>query len=511
MTQTPDPVSQPARSPLVARDGRPAGVVHLVAELAPYARTGGLGEAVSSLAAFQAASGLPTSVIMPLYKTARAKLPALKQVGEPFAVYVGYRREIARLYTCADGPPEGMEERRRRPRPNIYFVYNSHYFDRDAIYGEGGDYPDNARRFAFFSAAALAALPRITQVPFILHCHDWHTSLAPVYLRSWYANEGFHRQASVVLSVHNAGYQGHYPTDTMSEVGVPWELYNYEQLEWYGRMNFLKGGMAFADAVTTVSPTHAQELRTPAGGFGLHTAFQSLGSRFTGIVNGIDQQIWNPATDPHIVARYSRDELSNKQHCRRALQQSYGLPVRDDVPIFGMSARLVFQKGLDLILAGNGFFDLDAQFIFLGAGERRYEDGLRRAQHHAPDRVRVDTNFNDPAEHRLMAGADVCLMPCQYEPCGLTQMRAQRYGTLPLVRRVGGLADTVDDGETGFMFDPYDAGAFMATAWRTARTYQDGGRWRAMVREAMSRDFGWERSEEQYLAMYRRVMASARN
>jgi starch synthase len=500
-----------ARSPLVARDGRPAGVVHLVAELAPYARTGGLGEAVSSLAGYQAATGLPTAVIMPLYRSARGKLPSLRQVGEPFTVYVGYRREMARLFTCDDGPPTGVDERRKRPRPNIYFIYNSHYFDRDGIYGEGGDYPDNARRFAFFAAAALAALPRIARVPFILHCHDWHTSLAPVYLRNWYADHAFYRQASAVLSVHNAGYQGHFPTETMAEVGVPWELYNYQQLEWYGRMNLLKGGMAFADAVTTVSPTHAQELRTPAGGFGLHQVFQGLGNRFTGIVNGIDQQKWNPATDPRIAARYSRDEPAGKRECRRALQQSYGLPVREGVPIFGMSARLVFQKGLDLILAETGFFDLDAQFIFLGAGERRYEDALRRVAARAPDRVRVDTNFNDPAEHRLMAGADVCLMPCQYEPCGLTQMRAQRYGTLPLVRRVGGLADTVQDGVTGFMFDEYDAGAFMGAAWRTARTFQDGGRWRAMTREAMSRDFSWERSEEQYLAMYRRVMAGPRH
>jgi starch synthase len=259
-----------------------------------------------------------------------------------------------------------------------------------------------------------------------------------------------------------------------------------------------------------VSPTHAAELRTPDGGFGLHEHFRSLGERFTGIVNGIDQHIWDPATDPHIAATFDGQALDGKHACRRALQEAYGLPQRDDVPIFGMSARLIRQKGLDLILANTGFFDLDAQWVFLGAGDPNYERALRWIESRAPDRVRIDTNFNDPAEHRLMAGADILLMPCQYEPCGLTQMRAQRYGTLPLVRATGGLADTVEDGRTGFVFGPYDAGAFIGCAIRALRTYHDGaGTWGDMMREAMSRDFGWARSEERYRDVYRRVMRDA--
>lgn len=500
-----------AASPLLARDGRPASVVHLAAELAPYARTGGLGEAVSSLAAYQAANGLPASIIMPLYRQALARLPRVVPVGEPYEVHVGHRRELARLYTTADdGPPLGVGERRRRLRARHYFIANEHYFDRAGIYGEhGGDYGDNARRFAFLAAAALQALPRIASEPLILHCHDWHTALAPMYLRTWYGTHPFYRRVSTVLSVHNAGFQGHYAPEVVPELGLPWELYDWRALEWYGRANLLKGGIALADAVTTVSPTHATELRTPTGGFGLHDAFLALGDRFSGIVNGIDQQIWNPADDRHLVAPYDVDDLAGKQACRRALQQQYGLPIRDDVPIFAMAARLVWQKGLDLVLAETGLFDLDAQYIFLGAGEARYEHALRGWARRAPDRVRVDTAFNDPAEHRLMAGADVCLMPCQYEPCGLTQMRAQRYGTLPLVRGVGGLADTVDDGVTGFVFRTYDAGAFVACAIRAVRTFRDQPTWRRMMREAMTRDFGWERSEERYLAVYRQVMRRA--
>jgi starch synthase len=314
---------------------------------------------------------------------------------------------------------------------------------------------------------------------------------------------------STVLSVHNAGFQGHYPPTVLPDLGVPWELYDWRVLEWYGRVNLLKGGMAMADAVTTVSRTHAAELRTPTGGFGLHEAFRALGERFTGIVNGIDQQVWNPADDPYIAARYDADDVAGKRDCRRALQRAYGLPERDDVPIFAMAARLVWQKGLDLVLADTGLFDADAQFVFLGSGEARYENALRGIAARAPERVRIDTAFNDPAEHRLMAGADICLMPCQYEPCGLTQMRAQRYGTLPLVRAVGGLADTVDDGSTGFVFERYDASAFVACVIRALRTFRDRPVWRRMMREAMTRDFGWERSEERYLAVYRQVMRRA--
>ncbi len=515
-----DPVLHPPSSPapaarrpapLATADGRPVAVVHVVAELAPYARTGGLGEAVSSLAHFQAAGGVPSSVVVPLYRQALARAGRLVPAGEPYEVQVGPRREPARLYVREDDPP-AAGERRRAPRPRHYFVRNDYYFDRAGIYGEGGDYGDNARRYAFFCAAALAALPRVAPGPAVLHAHDWHTALAPAYLRTWYAGDPYYGEVASVLSVHNAGFQGHYPPETVADVGLPWSAYHVGAFEWYGRANLLKGGLAYADAALTVSPTHADELRTPAGGFGLHEHFRSLGARFGGIVNGIDQGIWDPTRDPRIAQTYARDALAGKRACRRFLQEGYGLPVRDDVPIFAMAARLVWQKGLDLVLAAAdfGFFDLDAQWVFLGAGEGRYEDALRAFQARHPDKLRVDTAFTDAKEHALVSGADLLLMPCQYEPCGLTQMRAQRYGTLPIVRAVGGLADTVDDGATGFVFGPYDAGAFAACVARALGTYRDGARWTAMVREAMGRDFGWERSEQKYLEVYRRVVAGAR-
>ena len=508
-----DPLAAPARpSPLVARDGRPAAVVHLAAELAPYARTGGLGEAVASLAGYQAAQGVPTAVVMPLYREARERIArfggVLAPVGEAFGVAVGARREAARLWRLEDAVPAGGD-RRRRARAAHYFVQNDYYFNRGGIYGEGGDYGDNARRYALFCAAALAALPRVAASPLVLHAHDWHAALAPAFLRTARAGDPYYDAVRAVLSVHNAGFQGHFAAGAVPDVGLPWSAYTHEAFEWYGRLNLLKGGLAYADAAVTVSPTHAAELRTAAGGFGLHDHFRALGGRFGGIVNGIDQQVWDPARDPHLAAQFSAADPAGKLACRRALQRAYGLPARDDVPIFAMTARLVWQKGLDLILADTGLFGLDAQFVFLGAGEPRYERALRLAQARHPDRVRVDTAFADAKEHVLIAGADLLLMPCQYEPCGLTQMRAQRYGTLPVVRAVGGLADTVEDGATGFVFAAYDARAFAGAVGRALAARRDPRRWAAMRRAAMGRDFSWDRPGRRYLEVYQAVLNGA--
>ena len=498
-----------ASYPLTAGPGgEPVTVVHLAAELAPFARTGGLGEAVSSLAHYQARSGITSVLMMPLYKQVLDVADDLEPVSNAFPVQVGPRREEGRLFesrALMNNPREG--------KPRILFIHNAEYFGREQIYGDSrGDYPDNHRRFAFFCMAALNVLPTVAKAPVLLHAHDWHAALAPIYLRAYDSDPDreFYRGTSSVLTVHNAGFQGHFPTDTMPELGLPWELYNFAQLEWYGRVNLLKGGIALADAVTTVSPSHAHELRTAAGGFGLHDAFIALRDRFVGIVNGIDQSVWNPETDPIITARYSRDDMSGKKRCKAALQRMFGLPQRSRVPIFGMSARMVYQKGLDLILGSPRFLSLDAQFLFLGQGEKKYVEILSELALRAPGRIGVQTNFTTTAEHRLMAGADVIIMPSQYEPCGLTQMRAQRYGSLPVARRVGGLADTIEDGITGFLFDGFTTSEFLAAVIRAIDHYQHPETWQEMQREAMARDFGWERSEQRYRDVYRRVLASPR-
>jgi starch synthase len=487
-----------ARPLLMTAGGEPVSVVHVTAEYFPYARTGGLAEAVCGLAQFQRTAGLNVAAVLPLYRTVRDVEPDLEPVGPPFFVTMGGGTEEARVFRAAR-PGAG---------PQVFFIEHLDYFNRPGIYGENAvDYPDNARRFAFFALAALTALPRLVAGPVLLHAHDWHTALVPVYLRTTLAGERLAAAATTVLSVHNPGYQGHFPPETMADIGLPWEIYNWRQLEWYGKVNFLKGGLAFTDFVTTVSPTQARELRTPGGGFGLHEVFLALGDRLVGVLNGIDQREWNPATDTQITAQYSADHPEGKRRCKTALQRSFGLRQRRKTPVFGMTGRLVTQKGLDLILGAKDLLAADAQFVFLGSGEQRYEQALAELAASAPDRIGVQLDFSDRLEHRLMAGADIFLMPSLYEPCGLTQMRSQRYGAPPIVRNVGGLRDTVEDGVTGFSFGPYTPEAFAEAAFRALDCYADTARWHTMVRRGMARDFSWERSVTAYLDVYRRALA----
>jgi starch synthase len=494
---------QPAREPatttpsLTTSGGQPVSVVHIAAEYFPYARTGGLAEAVSGLANFQRAAGLDVAAILPLYRSVRDADPDLEPVGQPFLVPMGSHTEEARIFRVA-GPRAG---------PQVFFIEHLDYFNRPGIYGENAvDYPDNARRFAFFALAAVTALPRLLPGPVVLHVHDWHTALALVYLRTSLSHR-YSSGTTAVLSVHNPGYQGHFPPEVMPEIGLPWELYNWRQLEWYGKVNFLKGGLAFADFVTTVSPTQAEELRTPGGGFGLHDVFTWLADRFVGVLNGIDQRTWDPAHDTQITAQYSAENLEGKRRCKAALQRSFGLPQRRKVPLFGMTGRMVTQKGLDLILQSDELLALDAQFVFLGSGEKQYETALVELASSAPDRVGVQLDFTDRLEHRLMAGADLFLMPSLYEPCGLTQMRAQRYGAPPIVRDVGGLSDTVEDEVTGFAFEPYTPEAFQEATFRALDRFRHPSKWQAIVRQGMASDFSWERSVAMYIDVYRRALA----
>ena len=492
----------PAR-PRVAAAAQSAGEripsVHLSAECWPFARTGGLGEAVHGLAAAQAAAGAPTTIVMPLYRLVREAGPALERVGHQFSVSIGSRTEWAFVYGLADQPP-GLQ---------VFFIEHPDFFDRPGIYGDvSGDYPDNAVRFAFFCKAAVTALPTIAPNAQVLHAHDWHAALALVYLRTAFAGSPFHDGLATILSVHNAGFQGHYAPETMTELGLSPELYDGQTFEWYNRVNLLKGGLAFSDMVVTVSPTHARELCTAQGGFGLQETFTALGDRLIGILNGIDAAAWNPETDPHIAANYSAAELAGKRRCKAALQHAYHLPERPLVPVFGMSARLVAQKGLDLVLGGDLLEMPDAQFIFLGSGEHRYHEALANLAAQFPDRVVAEFAFTDRLEHRLLAGADLLLMPSLYEPCGLTQMRAQRYGTIPIVRAVGGLQDSVQDGVTGFLFQDYSPAALEDQVRRVLERYVDRDAWRAVIRQAMAQQFGWSQPTQAYAAVYRRALAT---
>ena len=480
------------------RGYEPPNIVHVTAEYWPSARTGGLGEAVSTLSRHQASAGCAVTVVLPLYRAARRVHAELEPIGPAFAVPSGGRAERARLYTLGGGrhAPDAGGTR-------VLFVEHDGFFDRPGLYGEGGmDYPDNARRFAFLSRATVMALPVVAPRASVLHAHDWHTALALVYARLMAATNPRARRWTLVQSVHNACHQGRFAPEVMEELGVPLSWYDWRMLEWYGRVNLLKGGTAVADAVIAVSPTYGHELRTVEGGFGLHEHFRALGNRLVGIANGIDQRVWDPTTDPLLPARFSATDLSGKARCKAELQAAFGLPVESRLPLFAVCARLTEQKGIALLLGGALDWVPEAQVIVLGEGEAHYASALRALAAAEPHRLAVAPHFRDDWEHLLMAGSDALLMPSLYEPCGLAQLRAQRYGSLPVARRVGGLADTVADGITGFHFDQYDPAALGAALARTLMAYHDREGWHRLVRAAMAQEFGWERSARLYAGVY---------
>jgi starch synthase len=447
------------------------------------------------MATFQSRAGSQVTVLLPLFQAIREGDYGLKRLGEPFSLQVGPRSEEACLWDAKKGS-EG---------PRVLLVENDHYFGRGGVYGEGGhDYADNHLRFSFLAAAAAQLLPTVAPAPspVVLHMHDWHTALAVVYLRTLGQGDAYADEVATVLSVHNGGFQGHFSPDALPQMGLPWELYTMHCMEWYGRANVLKAGLNFTDMATTVSPSHSFELRTEAGGFGLHDTFLGLHDRLAGVLNGIDFGIWDPETDPYIPANYSQDDLSGKAQCKAALQKEYGLPQEADRLVIGMVARMVSQKGMDLILGGRAVREADAQFIFLGSGEKRFEEALTDLAESLPSRVAVELDFSEEREHRIIAGADALLMPSLYEPCGLTQMRAMRYGTPPLARRVGGLDDTIDDGTTGLLFDDYKPERLDWIVERAVFRYRKTASWRSMAEHAMAQDFSWERVVDRYFEIY---------
>lgn len=479
-----------------------ATVLHLTAELWPYARTGGLGQAVADIATFQAKSDMDVAVLLPFYRAVREHALKMQRLGPPFEVTIGGVVEQLQCWEVASDA--------RHPR--VLLLEHHPSFDRAGIYGENGaDYPDNFRRFALFALGAVEVAAKLAP-DVLIHAHDWHAALAPVYLRTATDDRPERperRQIPCVLTVHNGGFQGVFGRDVLTAIGLPEFLWSPDHMEWFGRLNYLKGALVFADMVTTVSPTHALEIRTDVGGFGLQDVFRGLGDRLLGVRNGIDVDIWDPKVDRDLPAHYQAENLRGKTRCKSALQRAWHLPQAARTPLFAMSARLVAQKGLDLIVGSEYVNEGTAQFVFLGSGEARYEAALADLARAHPDRIAVNTAFTDVLEHRLLAGADFLLMPSLYEPCGLTQMRAQRYGTLPVARRVGGLNDTIIDGVTGFLFDDYTPAALDEALARARVLFDDRNELHERSRDAMRRDFSWSEPLAQYAAVYRRARARA--
>ena len=502
-------------------------VLYVASEVTGFAKTGGLADVAASLPPALASLGVDVAVMMPLYGFIRHGTAKVEPTEHRFEVPLGARKIPSRLWhgTLPDSTVP------------IYFVDQPEFFDRVdpkagfGLYQHTGadgkleDYPDNSSRFAFFSRAVLEALPRLGFWPDVLHLNDWQTGLAPAYLREIRAKPRAERPAGyehirTIFTIHNLAYQGLFWHLDMPTLGLPWRLFTPEMLEFYGRLNFLKAGLVYADLLTTVSPTYAREIQTPYYGCGLHGVLLQRCDRLVGIVNGIDFSAWNPATDKHIAANYAVETLGDgKPRCKAALQEAFGLDVDPRKLLFGVVSRLADQKGIDLIL--KVMPDLLArepvQLVVLGVGDKKHHDALTALQERFPKQAGARFELNEAIAHQIEAGADAFLMPSQYEPCGLNQLYSLRYGTVPVVRATGGLADTVVDATetnlavgkaTGFAFIPYSPPVFRDALNRCLRLYH--GRpdaWRRMQETGMRQDWSWSRSAAEYVRLYQRAVS----
>ncbi|MGH9435948.1 MAG: glycogen synthase, partial [Terriglobia bacterium] len=378
---------------------------------------------------------------------------------------------------------------------------------------DGQDYPDNPLRFAAFSLAALEGLKRLGTSPDVIHCHDWQTSLVPVYLKRLYARDPFFRGTSTMLTVHNLGYQGLYPAATLNQISLDGSLFNIEGMEFFGRVNYLKGGLVFSDFITTVSRRYAAEIQTAEFGCGLEGVLRSRANRLEGILNGVDYDAWNPATDKLIAARYTTTSMEGKLACKKALLTRMGVanpPLNQ--PLIGIVSRFATQKGFDLIAQlAPKLVQMDMVVVALGAGEPQYEQLFRQLAADYPQKFLVNVAYDNELAHQIEAGSDMFLMPSRYEPCGLNQIYSLKYGTVPVVRATGGLDDTIQefdgDSGTGFKFEDYSAPALLAALEKAMQFYHQPPAWRRLMQNGMAKDFSWTVSARSYAGIYERLIS----
>lgn len=471
-------------------------------ELAPYAKTGGLADVSASLPKALAARGHDVTCFLPRYG--------------PIAFPPG--RFLGSVHVPVDAAHRsaGYYEKELAQGLRLVFVEHPPFFDRNGIYGDfAGDFGDSEFRFAFFCRAVLEYFRSRGERPDVIHAHDWQTGLIPVYLKSFYADDPtLHRVASV-FTIHNLAYQGQYAPSTLGALGLPDSLATDDALGWNGNISFMKGGLLFSEVVTTVSPTYAREIQTAEFGVGLESVVSARAEDLVGIVNGVDYEEWDPRTDPHIAGRYDETGHAGKAACKRAILREYGLATNPDLPLIGIVSRLVHQKGFDLVaqamdeLLGRGI-----RMVVLGTGEPDVEAGLREFVHRDPQRFGVRFQYDTGLAHRIVAGADMLLLPSKFEPCGLTQMYGMRYGTIPIARATGGLADTIEHFDlkrkkgTGFLFQHADVTGLLWAVDEALRAYAKPGPWSTLMHNAMKRDFSWNLSAERYEAVYSRSQSA---
>jgi starch synthase len=467
-------------------------ILMVASEATPFAKTGGLADVLGALPAALQARGEQTAVVLPAYR--QNQYP-----NKPRVAYRGLWVPIGPGYLV------DIHETTERG-VTFYFVDCPPLFDREAIYGAGGaDYPDNYIRFAVLSMAAVG-VARYLFRPQIIHVHDWQAALVPVYIRRHFAGDPTFSGVKILLTIHNLGYQGIFGPEAVPLIGLDSRLFNPAQLEFFGRLNLLKGGIAFADAVSTVSKGYAREIQTPEYGFGLD-GFLGRHGPIYGIVNGVDYVEWNPEHDPFIARNYSVDDLSGKRECKRALVEELDLSAAGpERPLIGMVSRFAAQKGIDLIAEiASRLLEEDVQLAVLGSGDLPYESMFQRLGEAYPDQVAIRIGYDNGLSHRIEAGADMFVMPSRYEPCGLSQIYSLRYGTVPVVRATGGLDDTIDEG-TGFKFRDYSGEALLDALGTALKAFRDRDRWMGIMRRGMQKDFSWSSAAVEYLALYQRLL-----
>jgi starch synthase len=496
--------------------GRPLNIFMVSSEAVPFAKTGGLADVVGALAVEFAKLGHQVYLIIPRYP-----FLGLEYTSEEYARFsvptpMGPIETVIEHITCSQ-----LSDRNMSARPTVLAVRCDRFFKREGLYGESGkDHPDNLERFSYFCRAVmellLVANRRSAYKRAVVHLHDWQAALCAVYLKTLYAAYPELAGVRSVLTLHNIGYQGIFPESEYWKTGLPDALFSISSLEYYGSVNFLKGGIVYADFLTTVSPTYSREIQSSQFGFGLEGILSERKTLLRGIVNGIDPEVWNPATDPFLASHYSLSALKGKKECKSRLQREVALEESDSL-LIGVIARLTSQKGLDLLVeVVPELMDADLQLVVLGTGDRSYVEHFRTLAKKYPQRVAFRDAFDESLAHRIEAGADMLLMPSRYEPCGLSQLYSLRYGTVPLVRKTGGLADTVipftprnmkEKRATGFMFTEPTADSLLCTMMVAMAVYQKRRVWLTIMKTGMKLDHSWRRSANAYVDLFREVLA----
>ncbi|MBR4631762.1 MAG: glycogen synthase GlgA [Elusimicrobia bacterium] len=475
-------------------------ILMVAAECVPFIKTGGLADVVGTLPKYLKEKGHDVRIIIPKYRLIDGAKYNLQALPYKLSVFVGKEQENFRIKTCMlDG------------NIPVYFIENLRYFNRLGVYGDdsGVGYGDNRERFIFFSKAAIEATKALMFRPDIIHCHDWHTGLIPAYLKTTNLNDGFFWNTSTVYTIHNIAFQGSFDAaSTLPMAGFSWEDYKSDKLEFYNTFNYMKAGLAYTDIISTVSPTYAKEIQGPAGK-GMEVVLQTRKNDVYGILNGIDYSYWNPKDDKNIAANFSAQNYENKKLCKKYLQEKCGFAQDEKAFMLGCVSRFDMQKGFDLIMDVIGkIANLNIQIVVLGSGDRYIKDGMLYLQQLYPNKLSVCTDYNEPLSHQIYAGADGFLMPSKFEPCGLSQIIALAYGTVPIVNKTGGLADTISNFSTentkgnGFVFDFYKGEKFIDCILRAYDIYKNKFLWNEVVKNAFASQYSWTKSVQEYENMY---------